>query len=196
MPGFIVTLDGKRLVAVSTEGLNVLTVRVHGDVIGPEFAFVDVSGGHYGDEQYNKHLIWVNEREIDPGDEVEVAFRKETLTSEPGKTIEELYPGHEAEVGRWQSVEEVFKDLAKTPKVREQFAFQVVSPSGEVIKSRTEANDHGFGFSVLWDWTHPDIARVSLTSSSLAAVENRQGGTKHARIRLKLDQSVKLRVGA
>ena len=196
MPGLVVTLNGKLLVSVSTEDLNVLTVRVHGDVIGPGFASVELDGGHYGDVKNNKHLIWLNGREIDPGDEIDVEFAKETLTSEPGKTIEELYPDDDAQIEPWQSVEEVFKDLEKKPKVREQFAFRLVSPSGEVIDSCTEANDHGFGFSVLWDWTRPDIARVSLASSSLESIEKRQGGTEHARFRLQLCQSVKLRVDA
>jgi hypothetical protein len=196
MPGLAVSLNGTHLVAVSTEGLNILTVRVHGDVIGPEFSSIDVYGGHYGDEKENKHLIWLDEREIGPGNEVEVEFLKETSTSNPGKTIEELYPDDEAQMRPWQSIEEIFKDLAKKLKVREQFAFRVVPPSGEAINSLTEANDHGFGFSVVWDWTRPDSAGVSLTSNSLESIENRQGGTAHARFRLQFGQSVKLRVDA
>jgi hypothetical protein len=196
MPGFVVSLNGKRTVAVSTEGLNVLAVRVHGDLTGPEFAFINVSGGYYGDEENKKHLIWVSEREIYSGDEVDVEFQKETSTSAPGKTIEELYPDDETKMGPWQSVEEVFKDLAKKPIVREEFSFRVVPPSGEVINASTEENDHSFGFSILWDWTHPDIAHVSLNSNSLESIENTQGGTKHARFRLQFGECVNLRVSA
>jgi hypothetical protein len=44
-PGLTITLNGTELVTVSSEGLNILNVRVHGDRIGPEFANLDVSGG-------------------------------------------------------------------------------------------------------------------------------------------------------
>jgi len=196
MPGFVVSLNGKFLVAVSTEGLNVLSVRVHGDLISPEFALIYVSGGHYGDETNNKHLIWLNDQEIGPGDEVEVEFREETSTSTPGKTIEELYPDDVPKMRPWQSIEEIFKDLAKKPKVREKFVFQVEPPSTEAINSCTEPNDHSFGFSILWDWTRPNDARVSLSSNTLDSIERRQDGTEHARFRLQFGQRVNLRVSA
>lgn len=184
------------MLSVSTEGLNVLPVRVHSDLISPEFAFIDVSGGYYGDEENKKHLIWLHEKEINPGDEVEVEFLEEISTLDPGKTIEELYPDDEAQTGPSQSVEEIFKDLAKKPKVREKFSFRLVSPSEEDINSRTEENDHSFGFCILWDWTRPNEARVSLSSNSLESVEKRQGGPEQARFRLQFGKRVRWRVSA
>jgi len=196
MPGLSISLNGQHLVTIATEGLNVVSVQVHGDCIGPEFASIEASGGLYGEEKDNKHLIWVNEHQIAQGDEVDVTFLEEAETSHSGKTIEELYPDSDSQMGPWQSLEEIFRDLAQKPKVREQFAFQVVPPSGAVIHSCTEPNDHSFGFSVLWDWMHPDIVRVSLTSNSLEGIEKRQEGFEHARFRLQIGQSVKLRVSA
>lgn len=196
MPGFIVSLNGKSLLAVSTEGLNVLSVRVHGDLISPEFALIDVSGGHYEDEKNKMHRIWLNDQEIGPGDEVEVEFQEETSTSVPGKTIEELYPDEKPQMGPGQSIEEIFKDLAKKPKARNKFAFRVEPPLGEAMNSCTEPNDHSFCFSVLWDWTRPNFARVSLNSNSLENIEKRQGGTEHARFRLQPGQRVNFRVSA
>lgn len=194
--GLAVSLNGKCLVTVSTEGLNILTVRVHGDVIGPEFASIDMSGGLYEGAKDDKHLIWLDEQEIGLGDEIEVAFLEEASTTDSGKTIEELCPDDEAQMGPWQSRESIFEDLATKPKVREWFAFWLSLPSGETINSRTGANDHSFGFSVVWDWTRPDTAQVSLGSNSLEGIKHRQGRTEHARFRLQYGQNVKFRVGA
>lgn len=196
MPGLAVSHNGQNLVTISTEGLNVVVVRVQGDRIGPEFASIQAIGGRYGEEKDNKHLIWVDEHQIAQGDEVGVEFLEEVTTSHPGKTIDELYPDDDNQTGPQQSVEEIFQDLARKPNVRERFTFRVVPPSGEVINACTEPNDHSFGFCVLWDWTRPDEARVSLTSDSLEGIEKKQAGANHSQFRLQFSQVVKLRVSA
>ena len=192
MPGLTVALNGERLAAVSTEGSNVLSVRVQGDVVGPEFASLDVSGGLYGQGE-SKHLTWVHERELSPGDEVEVGLLEAVETSHPGKTLEELFPNEPEPVGPWQPLEEVFEELSREPKVRERFSFSIEGPEG-VLTAATGPQDHSFGFSVLWNWLHPERVRVSLHSNTLEGVANRKGGTDHAEFVLHYGQHVKLRV--
>lgn len=196
MPGLAVLHNGQHLVTISTEGLNVVDVQVSGDRIGPEFASIRAMGGHYGEQKDNKHLIWVDEHQIAQGDEVDVTFLEEATTSHPGKTIEELYPDDDNQMGPQQSIEEIFQELARKPNVREGFTFRMALPSGEVINGCTEPNDHSFHFHVLWDWTRADTAGVSLTSNSLESIEKRQQGAIHSRFRLRFGQSVKLRVSA
>jgi hypothetical protein len=196
MPGLAVSLNGTNLATVSTEGLNVVGVRVHGDVVGPEFAAVDLSGGLYGGEKESKHLIWIDQREIAAGDEIEVSLLEHADTSLPGKTIDELYSGDDSPMGPWQPLEEGMADLLKQPRVRERFTFVVIPPAGAAITASTQATDHSFGFSVLWNWMHPERVRVSLSSNSLQNIVKRTGGVDHANFLLQFGESVKLRVDA
>ena len=196
VPGLAISLNGNHVATVSTEGLNVVGVRIHGDVIGPEFATIDVSGGLYEEGREGKHFIWIEQRKIAAGDEVEVTLLESAVTSPPGRTIEELYPENERPTGPAQSVEQVYLDLLKRPRIRESFIFQVVPPTGEPISARTSQGDHSFGFSVMWDWLHPERVRVSLSSNSLENIVKRTGGTDHANFFLQYGEGVKLRVDA
>jgi len=194
MPGLAVTLNGSKVAVVSSEGLNILSVRVHGDVVGPEFATLDVSGGLYGEGPNSTNFIWVADRPVAPGDEITVTLLENASTSHRGKTIDELYPEDEQPMGPWPSMELAFEQISNMPKVRSGFRFEVVPPSGDAIRSRTAANDHLFGFSILWNWKRPDRARVSLSSNNLEQIEKRAGGIDHAEFHLEYGQSVSFRV--
>jgi hypothetical protein len=189
--GLKVTLNGEELATISSDGLNMINVRVHGDRIGPELADLDISGGVYG-EEVGKHLIWMDGYTICPGDEVAVTLLENTFTTHPGKSIEELYPEELEQNQPLQTIGQVFLDLAKEPKIRDGFSFVVTLPSGENVHFNTRDNDHGFGFSVNWAWLHSEYARVSLTSNTLAGVANRENGESHIRFRLECGQQVKI----
>lgn len=195
MAGFLVTVNGKQLVSVSNEGLNIFTVQIHGDVIGEELATIEVFGGHYGDGESDKHLIWVDDYEITAKDEVEVIFCKNIDTSHPGKTIEELHPEAENQSGPWQPIEEISKDLAKQPRLRDKLTVELVPPHGESIRASTADDEYGFHFIAMWRWLKPEEARVSLTSNSLEGIAKQVAGLKHAGFSLQFGQGVKLRVG-
>jgi hypothetical protein len=192
MPGLAVAVNGTRLAAVSTEGSNVIGVRVHGDVLGPEFAVVEVSGGLYG-EGDPKHLIWLSEHPISPGNEIEVSLLESVETSPPGKTIEELFAGEPEPMGPWQPLDQVLADISREPRVRERFSFRVEGPDSSV-SSTTSPGDHSFGFSVTWNWLHPERVRVSLSSNTLDGIAKRAGGTDHAEFFLHYGERVRLRV--
>ncbi len=196
MPGLEVSLNGNHVATVSTEGLDLVGVRVHGDLIGPEFASLDVSGGLYGDGKESKHLIWVSQREMASGDEIEVTLLENAVTSRPGQTIEQLYPENERPTGPEQTLEEVLRDLRKRPRSRERFVFRITPPNGTPISARTTPSDHSFGFSVMWNSMRPERARVSLSSNSLENIMKRTGGEEHANFLLQFGQAVKLRVDA
>lgn len=193
MSGFLVTVNGEELVAVSTEGLNILTVNLHGDVLGPEVGAIEVYGGMYGEGEADKHLIWVSDHEVRSDDEVEIAFCASVATSRPGKTIEELHPAAQEQPGPSQPLEKLFEDLAAQERLREQFIFELVPPSGEVIHAATSLGDYQFFLGAMWKWLKPNEARVSLTSNSIAGVQHRTNGTTHARLTLHPEEAVKLR---
>ena len=195
MAGFRVTVNGEQLASVSNDGLNIITVQVHGDVVGEEVAVIEVFGGNYGDGEADKHLIWVNDHQITSSDEVEVTFCENIGTSHPGKTIEELHPETEQQMGPWQPMEEIINDLAKRPRQRKNFIFELVSPFGKKIRSSTGLNEYMFHFSAMWNWSKPEQARVSLTSNSLEGIKKKENGVRHAGFSLQFGQGVKLRVG-
>lgn len=196
MPGLAVTVNGREIATVSTEGYNLLNVRVAGDLVSDEFASLDVSGGLYGEGEKSQHLTWVNLMPLGPGDEIAVTFLQEATTSHSGRTLEELFPDDEQPMGPWEPLEKIFEDLAKEPKVRDQFEFVITPPDGDPIRTTTRPGDHSFGFSVGWAWTSPDRARVSLSSASLEQIAKRIAGTDLAQFKLQMGQGVKLRVDA
>jgi hypothetical protein len=194
MPGLAVTVNGRKVATVSTEGYNLLSVRVAGDLISDEFASLDVSGGLYGEGDKSQHLTWVNLAPLNAGDEIEVTFLREATTSHPGKTLDELFPETERPMGPWEPLEKIFEDLAKQQHVRERFEFVITPSDGEPIRATTLPADHSFGFSVSWAWTSPELTRVSLSSASLEQIAKRVNGADHARFKLQMGQGVKLRV--
>jgi hypothetical protein len=194
MPGLAVSVNGKEVATVSTEGYNLLSVRVSGDLVSEEFASLDVSGGLYGEGENDQHLIWVNLIPLCPGDEVAVTFLERATTSHVGKTIDELFPEDERPMGPWEPLEKMFEDLAKEPRVRERFSFVVAPPNGTPIRAETMPEDYSFGFSVSWAWKYPERVRVSLSSASLENIAKRISGTDHAEFKLQMGQGVKLRV--
>jgi hypothetical protein len=195
MAGFKVAVNGKQLAAVASDGFNIITVQVHGDVKGDELATVDVFGGLYEGKQSDSHLLWVHDHEIKAGEEIEIIFCENIDTSHRGKAIEELHPEVEPEIGPQQSMEELFSDLATMPKRRERFAFELVPPNGEVFHSSTDPEEYGFHLSAMWRWVKPDEARVSLTSNSLDGIKRQESGRKHAGFIMQYGQGVKFRVG-
>lgn len=194
MPGFAVTINGRGVATVSTEGYNLLSVRVAGDLISDEFASLDVSGGLYGEGDKSQHLTWVNLIPLNPGDEIGVTFLRDATTSHRGRTLDELFPENERPMGPWEPLEKMFEDLAKEPQVRERFEFVLTPPDSEPVHAATLPGDHSFGFSVSWAWTSPELARVSLSSASLEQIAKRVSGADHAEFKLQMGQGVKLRV--
>ena len=196
MAGFRVTINGKQLASVSNDGLNIIVVQVHGDVIGEELASLDVYGGNYGSDEADKHLIWISDHEISSTDELEIAFGEDVSTSHPGKTIEELHPNFERRDQSSQSIEDMFEELSARPKLREKHTFELVSPNGDLIRKCTNHDDYSFHFSAMWRWIKADEARISLTSNSMERIAKREDGSNHATLKLQFGQKMKLRIGS
>jgi len=194
MPGFRVNINGKELVSVSVEGINILSVLVNGDVFGDELAELQVFGGYYSGNKDDTHFIWVNEHRINEDDEIEIIFTESVTTSYPGKTIEELYPKTDEQKIPCQTLEETFSEVSNEPKVRDNFILKLQPPSGEPIYSKTNINEFCFNFNVMWKWLHPEKASVWLTSNTLLGIKERKKGVSHTKLSLKLEQSVKFKV--
>jgi len=195
MTGFRVSVNSKEVAAVSTDDLNILSVQIHGDVIGDELAELQVFGGNYNGEETDTHLIWIDGFELHENDEVEVILHESIKSSCRGKTIDELHPETEVLPKENQTIDELFKDLSDKPKKRDGFSIKLHPSSGEPVIYKTSTDDFSFIFSVMWKWLHPEKASVWLTSNTLEGIKERKSGTNHARLSLQYEQGIKLNVG-
>lgn len=174
MPALEISVDGISVVTVNTDGLDVLGINVGGTKIDEELASLNVSGGSYPEGGQPAPLTWVASSPLCAGQAVSVVFHEQGSSTQPGKTIEELFPDQlPVEQTDFTRTVEMFKELRAKPKVREKFNLQLVSSSGTSFVGETSSAEHGFGFSVLWNSFHPERARVSLHAYTLDSLESR-----------------------
>jgi hypothetical protein len=194
MPALSVTLNGEFLVSVATPGFEIVEVGVTGDLLGPQHATLRISGGSYSERKQQHHLIW-DQRTLVPGDSVTVGFLAEGSTSEPGKTIEELYQGDKPVTSEpFAPPEDVVKELKLRPKAFQSLAFEFVGADGAHVKGHTSPDEHGFAFTVLWNSHRIDRARVALHTYTLDSLITKQSGKYHAETRLSAGQRVTFKV--
>jgi hypothetical protein len=191
MAALSVALNGKFLVSVGTEGLDIVDVGVHGDRLGPEPANLGVRGGSYPEGGQSRYFIWEDERPLQPGDTISVTFSQEGNSSRPGQTVEELYPEEAPTPPQpFPSVDEVLKELTQRPKQFDHLSFRLVAPNSAITEGGTAVDEHGFAFSVLWNSHRSGSARVSLHTYSLEYLAKRREANYHADMRLQYGQGV------
>src|SRR5262245_38315307 len=174
MPALDVSLDGITIATVNTDGFDVMSVNVGGTLIDDDPASLHVSGGSYPESGASLFLWWVPELVLRAGQNIGVSFLEYGATSHPGKTTEELFPNEPPKTQTdFTPTAELFKQLRAKPKVRKSFSFRLVSSSGTSFVGTTAPDEHGFGFTVLWNSFHPERARVSLHSYTLDSLEAR-----------------------
>lgn len=174
MPAIEISLDGTRIATVCVDELNVLSATVGSTRIDADFAELIVMGGQYPDGEASTSLFWSGWDTFCPGQQLEIAFRKEAMKCDPGKTLEELYPDEASDFpADFKPTAEMFDELRKSPKLRDGYSFQLSLSTGGAFAGKTLPEHHGFGFTVLWNSFHPEKARVSLHAYSLESLENR-----------------------
>ncbi|WP_131723247.1 MULTISPECIES: hypothetical protein [Burkholderia] len=179
MPALEIILDGVTTVTVSTGELTMLTVNVDGTVIDEALASLNVSGGNYSESGSSTYLTWVARTPLQANQQVRVVFRQHGQSSQPGKTIAELYPdASSAAQTDFTPTAKMFEEIRATPKVREGFALHCRLSSGASFVGETMSGEFGFSLLIFWDARHPERARVSLHSYSLGSLDAR-GPRRH-----------------
>jgi len=153
-----------------------------------------VSGGFYDDGKNDKHLTWECQRPISPGDEISIMLLEDALNSHEGKTLAELFPDEHEPYGPHQPLEQDLFQLSNRPKIRRGFSFTITTPSGDDIQAETLPDEFSFGLLVVWNWTNPTKASVSLTSNTLDNIAQRKSGTEHSRFCLLHGQNLKIHI--
>lgn len=191
MPALEVSVDGVTIATVSTEGFEVMSVDIGGALIDDDPATLNVSGGSYPENGSPLSLWWVSELSLHPGQRVNVSFLEHGTSSHPGQTIEELFPNEPAATqSDFTPSPDLFKQLRAKPKVRNSLSFRLVSSSGASFFGTTTPEDHGFGFTVLWNWLNPERARLSLHSYSLESLEAQGPMNNHVEEKIHFGDSV------
>ena len=180
MPALSVSIDGVTLATVSTDGFDVMSVSASGTRIDDGLATLDLSGGCYPEVGESIYLTWINDLPLQAGQVVTVTFLEAASSSHAGKMIEELFPDEPFPTQTdFKPTAEMFTELRAMPVLREKFSFRLASSSGTDFVGESEPDEHGFGFTVLWNSSNPERARASLHSYTLDNLEARGPMNNH-----------------
>ncbi len=197
MPALTVCVDGGLLARVCTDGLDVLAINVGGTRVDDELATIHVNGGAYPEDGEHSHLIWIDRFVLQPGQQVQIELSDAGADSQPGMTIDQFPPEpNPTPPAEFKTLAQTVAELKERTLTREGYAFEAQLPAGEVQRTASLPNEHGFGFSVLWNSHRPERASVSLHTYTLDGLEHGEDGRDHARQYLRPGQSVGIKVEA
>lgn len=171
MPFLNVTVDGAAVATVCTDGRDILNVRVGGSRDDEDFADLSVTGGVYDRNGTTEHRTWVDQMRLAAGQVIGVELLTDATSRGEGKAIEELYP--DSPEFHWPSPSdraELTAEIRELPLVRDGFTLRLVGSDGISITHRTAPDEHGFGFSVLWNRQHPDRISMLLSCYTIDSV--------------------------
>jgi hypothetical protein len=201
MPLLRVSVDGTQVAAVSTEGLDVLTVNLGGTKIDEEFASLEFSGGRYPAEGESTHLIWLNGLVVHPGQRVRVELAASGSSSHAGKTIAELFPDDSEDDEDSEEPQDsplsrdaVVDGVVARPQVRTAYHCDLESSSGAKCAASTSAQEHGFGISFLWNSLRAERVSASLHTYSLEQLRTHGESTYHWREHLVAGDWVEMKI--
>jgi len=188
-----VTVDKVEVATVDTSGRDVVAIHVGGTKVDDDYADLGVTGGIYDHEGKTDHRIWIEQMPLKLGQVVGVAFVERGIQTGEGRTLDELYPGKsEARTASPVDRAELAAELRQVAPVRAGFEVRLVLPDGSAATLSTKSNEHGFGFSVLWNSFHPDRVSVSLHSYTLESIATEAPGRSTAQEKVPLGGEVRL----
>lgn len=196
MPFLDVRCGNKHLASLPTDANNVVSVSIGGNVTEPGLASIHATAGMYEQSSESKHLIYLEDFAVSSADEVEISFVAESELRSEGKTISAIHGSTKPQQDKWKSEADIFDDVRNRPKTREGYSFQLHRSGREVVVANTEPGIFSFNLYTLWDWKHPETARISLSSVTLDEIQTRKGGTTHAAFRINIGETIIFRVQA
>jgi len=192
MPAFEISIDDQLIATVNTVGLLVFAVHLSGNLSDDELVSLHVRAMRDlpdGDPQ--AHCIFVSDTALQANQTLAIAMTATGVTNPQGKTIHELYPDDTESVDEnfdFKMTESQYLEARARPTYRSSLSFRYDATTGEMQEQTTPAGQDTFGFSVLWDWTRPESARVSIHSSSLENIRDRSVGVDYVRDKLEIGQ--------
>jgi hypothetical protein len=179
MPAITVHVDDVNCATIDLSVMDVVSVSVWGALNREELVTVDANGGSYRDGE-RRFLIWLPDQSVNPGQTVRVQLQETCDGADQGRTIQELYPDAEpAPETDFTITEARAAEIRSRPQLHESFAVHAVTSSGESCTASSDERNDCFSMHVVWDYTRPDKARVSVGTHCLDDVIGRTGGTDH-----------------
>lgn len=181
MAAIRVEVDGTVLATVKVDGMHVLHVSVHSSLDAEAPALLDVQGGTYG-EQVSGHRIWVSDDRISAGQCVKVSLIECDGPFDQGGTLAEMFP----EDGASKEFDFTMTDaraaeLRARPRLKDAFSMDVEASSGARCSVNSDPQNDHVTFMIVWDFTRPLQARLSVRTYCAEDVIQRSGGTDHLR---------------
>jgi hypothetical protein len=196
VPFLRISVDTKLVTTVATERRDFVTVRLGGTVVDDDYADLSVSAVVSASDRGPEHRTWIDQLPLTAGQCVDIDLVEEAIETDLGKSFGELYPNRSgSHLTTLIDKASAIADIRKCPALRTGYKFAFTSSAGKVEHFSTMAEDHGFSFGVLWTYRHPDRARVSLHSYTLASIENDLPGHYFVRDTVGLGAGVKFRLG-
>lgn len=197
MPFLKVTVDGTAVATVDADGRDIVFVRVGGSRDDEDFADLSVTGGIYDYGGTSEHRIWVDQMRLAAGQTIGVEFLDDATPCGEGKTIEALYPDlPEFREPSPLDRAELAAEIRGLPLVRDGFTLRLTGSDGMSATHATTAEEHGFGFSVLWNRQRPDRLSVSLHCWTIDSVAAEKPGRTLSRQKVALPGRVHLELVA
>jgi hypothetical protein len=187
-----IAIDDIEVATVDTDGRDVVTIHVGGSRADEDYADLGVTGGIYDSGGVTDHRIWIDQRFLRIGQAVDVAFVERGLQTGEGRSLSDLYPDS---VGRDPTPidpGELAKEERQALRVRDRYQVRLTITSGVAVTLVTSADDHGFGFHVLWSKWNPDRVSVSLHTYAIDSVANGEPGRYAVRENMSVGEAVRL----
>src|ERR1700722_10961002 len=193
MPLLRVQIDGTVVVAMPTEGCNIVGARIGGTRDDEDYADLSAWGGTYGQGKEDVHRIWLDAFKILPNQVIEVEFAASGNSVGEGKVFDAagvsdrpLNYFHE------EKLKSLARELRGQPWIRSAYKFRYDSNQSEPVACLMGSNEYGFGFNVLWNDLHPYRLSVSLYAYTIESVESQKSGRTLTAERLLVGQACRL----
>lgn len=188
-----VKVDDNLLASIPTADKEVVAVRISGTRVDVEYAGLNAHAGVYTDDCAANHRIWIDEMPLTPGQWVEVGLSAGGSSVGNPKTIDELFADAPiSEDSAPLSRADLFADIRKLQAVRDGFKLHFTTSSGCKRSFVTLPDEHGFGFSVLWNNLRPERASASLHGYTIESVEQGTPTPNQIRELILVGESVRL----
>ena len=193
MPLLRVQIDGTVVVALPTEGCNIVGARIGGTRDDEDYADLSAWGGTYGQGNADVHCIWLDAFKILPKQTVEVEFAASGNIVGAGKAfdaagVSDRPPNYSHE----EELKSLAQELRGEPWIRSAYKFRYDSTQSRPMDCLMASNEYGFGFNVLWNEVHPHRLSVSLYAYTIESVEHQKSGRTLTAERLLLGQVCRL----
>lgn len=194
MSGISIALNGMRMALIGLDGMQVISVFVHGALDRDAKATLEAHGGNYR-EGHAGHLIWLDDYPVLPGDVVTVTFDADCDGADAGNSIAERYPAAApSPKSDFTITETMAAEIRARPRLHDEFVVQVETSLGQQVRAASDERNTNVACNLLWDDLHPQQLRLHFRTYCFDDAMAKTGGTTHLKTMLSPGDSVAIMV--